>query len=55
LIDHAASAHSNGWSSENTLPVRPSSTGGEMNERCPHCSATFDDPVALVNHVETKH
>jgi predicted nucleic acid binding AN1-type Zn finger protein len=55
LIDHASSAHLNGWSSGNTLPVRPSSTSTGGNERCPHCAATFDDPVALVHHVESRH
>lgn len=55
LIDHAASAHSNGWASGNTLPVRPSSAASGGQERCPHCTARFDDPVALVHHVESKH
>ena len=57
LIDHAASAHANGWASGNSLPVRPPSTTAAAGgfERCPHCSAQFDDPVALVHHVESKH
>lgn len=55
LIDHASSAHSNGWASGNSLPVRPTSASTGGNEQCPHCSARFDDPVALVHHVESKH
>lgn len=55
LIDHASSAHSNGWASGIGLPVRPSSTATGGIERCPHCSASFDDPVALVHHVESTH
>lgn len=55
LINHASSAHSNGWASGTSLPVRPSSTTPGGDERCPHCSARFDDPVALVYHVESIH
>ena len=52
LIDHAAADHSDGWSSGAALAVRPAEGG---IERCPHCTADFDDPVALVHHVESVH
>ncbi|KAK3243447.1 hypothetical protein CYMTET_46896 [Cymbomonas tetramitiformis] len=32
--------------------ARPLGTEGEV---CPHCSATFDDVVALISHVESYH
>ena len=54
LIDHAANAHADGWTSGHALPVRPAAGPGAI-ERCPHCAADFDDPVALVQHVETVH
>lgn len=48
LIDHASTAHQNGWASG---PV--AATGS--TEVCPHCGEGFVDPVALVNHVENRH
>lgn len=54
LIDHAAAVHTNGWTSGDSIPVRPAA-GPSAIERCPHCDADFDDPVALVQHVEIVH
>lgn len=55
LIDHASTAHADGWSSGTLSSSARGSATSNGPEKCPHCRARFADAVSLVNHVQTQH
>jgi hypothetical protein len=60
LLDHAAAAHAEGWSSGQMTGGIDGYGAGKDGavlgpERCPFCPARFQGPEALVAHVEAQH